>query len=137
AGEGIVLHATTTLGVALGRGEEPEAGVALLREAREMADARSDLDELFRVYANLTTVLDLVGRRAEAVDIAYEGIDASRRAGLEAVFGNFLRGNAADSLYLLGRWEECRAMSVTALEWSPGGAVARPLDSSAFVDIES
>jgi DNA-binding CsgD family transcriptional regulator/tetratricopeptide (TPR) repeat protein len=137
AGEAVVLHATTTLGVVLGWGEEPEAGVALLREALAMASARADLDELFRIYANLTTVLDLVGRRREAVDVAYEGIDASRRAGLEAVFGNFLRGNAADSLYLLGRWKECSAMSATALEWSPGGAVARPLDSLAFVEIET
>ena len=136
-GEGVVLHATTTLGVVLGWGEEPEVGVALLDEARTMAASRGDLDELFRVYANLTTVLDLVGRRREAVDVAYEGIDASRRAGLEAVFGNFLRGNAADSLYLLGRWAECSAMSATALEWNPGGAVARPLDSLAFVEIET
>ncbi|HEY8438360.1 MAG TPA: LuxR C-terminal-related transcriptional regulator [Candidatus Limnocylindrales bacterium] len=136
-GESVVLHATTTLGVVLGWGDEPEAGVRLLEEARAMAAARGDLDELFRIYANLTTVLDLVGRRREAVDVAYEGIEASRRAGLEAVFGNFLRGNAADSLYLLGRWEECRAMSATALEWSPGGAVARPLDSLAFVEIEA
>ena len=137
AGEGIVLHATTTLGVVFGWGDEPESGVRLLREARAMARGRGDLDELFRIYANLTTVLDLVGRRGEAVDVAYEGIEASRRAGLEAVFGNFLRGNATESLYLLGRWDECRAMSATALEWSPGGAVARPLDTSAFVEIET
>jgi len=137
AGEAVVLHATTTLGVVLGWGEEPESGVALLRQARELAEARGDLEELFRIFANLTTVLDLVGRRAEAVDVAYEGIEASRRAGLEAVFGNFLRGNAAQTLYALGRWEECRAMSATALEWSPGGAVARPLDSLAFVEIEA
>ena len=32
-----------------------------------------DPDALFRVRANLTTVLDLVGRRAEAVDVAYRG----------------------------------------------------------------
>jgi DNA-binding CsgD family transcriptional regulator/tetratricopeptide (TPR) repeat protein len=136
-GEAVVLHATTTLGVVHGWGTEPETGVALLREARAMAERCGDLDELFRVYANLTTVLDLVGRRGEAVDVAYEGIEVSRRAGLEAIYGNFLRGNAADSLYLLGRWEECRAMSATALEWSPGGAVARPLDSLAFVEIET
>src|SRR4029078_2537640 len=62
---------------------------------------------------------------------------ASRRAGLEAVFGNFLRGNAAQTLYALGRWEEGRGVSARALEWSPVGAVARPLDSLAFVEIET
>ncbi|MEO5940553.1 MAG: LuxR C-terminal-related transcriptional regulator [Candidatus Limnocylindrales bacterium] len=137
-GEAIVVHATTTLGVALGWGDAPEAGVALLDEARGLAERAGDADELFRVYANLTTVLDLVGRRAEAVDVAYEGIEASRRAGLEAVYGNFLRANASDSLYLLGRWEESSKISATALEWSPAGVTfARPIDSLAVVEIET
>jgi DNA-binding CsgD family transcriptional regulator/tetratricopeptide (TPR) repeat protein len=137
-GEGVVLHATTTLGVSLGWGDEPERSVALLEEARDLAERSGDLDELFRVYANLTTVLDLVGRRREAVEVAYAGIEASRRAGLEAVYGNFLRGNASDSLYLLGRWPESRAISATALEWSPSGfAFARPIDSLAIVEIET
>ena len=39
------------------------------RRRRELDDP----DALFRVTANLTTVLDLVGRRAEAVDVAYRG----------------------------------------------------------------
>ena len=138
AGQGVVVHATTTLGVSLGWGDDPEAGVALLHEARQLAEQAGDHDELFRVYANLTTVLDLVGRRGEAVDIAYAGIEASRRAGLEAVYGNFLRGNASDTLYLLGRWPESSSMSATALEWSPVGvAFARPVDSLAIVEIET
>jgi DNA-binding CsgD family transcriptional regulator/tetratricopeptide (TPR) repeat protein len=138
AGESLVVRASTTLGVSLGWGDDPEAGVALLHDARRLAEQAGDLDELFRVYANLTTVLDLVGRRGEAVDIAYVGIDASRQAGLEAVYGNFLRGNASDSLYLLGRWPESSAMSATANEWSPAGfALAMPVDSLAMVEIET
>ena len=136
-GEAIVVHATTTLGVALGWGDEPEAGIALLEEARGLAERAGAADELFRVYANLTTVLDLVGRRTEAVDVAYAGIEASRAAGLEAVYGNFLRGNASDSLYLLGRWSESRAMSATALEWSPSGVFAKPIDNLAIIEIET
>ena len=137
-GATIVVHATTTLGVALGWGDAPEAGVALLEEARGLAELAGDADEVFRVYANLTTVLDLVGRRPEAVKVAYEGIEASRRAGLEAVYGNFLRGNASDSLYLLGRWAESSEISARALEWSPAGvAFVRPIDTLAIVEIET
>jgi len=137
-GKTVVVHATTTLGVALGWGDAPEAGVALLEEARGLAERAGDADEVFRVYANLTTVLDLVGRRPEAVDVAYEGIEASRRAGLEAVYGNFLRGNASDTLYLLGRWKEASATSTTALEWSPAGvAFVRPIDTLAILEIET
>ncbi len=115
------LHATTTLGVSLGWRADPDAAVAMLGEARAMAEELGDLDELFRVYANLTTVLDLAGRHEEAVAVASEGIEAARVAGLEAVYGNFLRGNAADSLFLLGRWQEARSLSMTALEWLPAG----------------
>jgi DNA-binding CsgD family transcriptional regulator/tetratricopeptide (TPR) repeat protein len=137
-GRALLAHATTTLGVSLGWGDDPESGVALLGEARALAEEADDHDELFRVYANLTTVLDLVGRREEAVKIAYEGIEATRRAGLEAVYGNFLRGNAADSLFLIGRWAESRALSATSLEWSPAGVVfVNSVDSLAIVEIET
>ena len=102
-----------------------------------MAEELGDLDELFRVHANLTTVLELAGRHEEAVEVASEGIAAAKDAGLEAVYGNVLRGNAADSLFLLGRWEEARDMSRIALEWLPTGInFLNALVSLATVEIE-
>ena len=69
--------------------------------------------------------------------VAFEGIAAARSAGLEAVYGNFLRGNAADSLFLLGRWQEARSLSMTALEWLPAGVnFLNTLVSLATVEIE-
>ena len=124
AGEGAEIHAVhalTTLGVDEGWGGHPEAGVRHLREARGLAERSGRLDEVFRAIANLTTILDLLGRREEAVEIARDGIETARRFGLEAVYGNWLRGNAADSLFQLGRWSESRSLSETALEWSPAG----------------
>jgi hypothetical protein len=73
------------------------------------------------VYANLTTVLDLLGRRDEAIAVAYEGIAEAERAGQATVYGNFLRANAADSLFFLGRWPECRRLCLDALSWNPVG----------------
>ena len=82
-------------------------------------------------------VLELAGRHEEAVKVASAGIEAAKAAGLEAVYGNVLRGNAADSLFLLGRWEEARAMSMTALEWLPAGInFLNALVSLATVEIE-
>ena len=131
------LHATTTLGVSLGWRADPEAALAMLTDARAMAEELGDLDELFRIHANLTTVLELAGRHEEAVKVASAGIEAAKAAGLEAVYGNVLRGNAADSLFLLGRWEEARAMSMTALEWLPAGInFLNALVSLATVEIE-
>jgi DNA-binding CsgD family transcriptional regulator/tetratricopeptide (TPR) repeat protein len=131
------LHATTTLGVSLGWRADPEAALAMLTDARAAAEALGDLDELFRVHANMTTVLELAGRHEEAVEVAKAGIEAAREAGLEAVYGNVLRGNAADSLFLLGRWDEARTMSMTALEWLPAGInFLNALVSLATVEIE-
>lgn len=131
------LHATTTQGVILGWRADPDAAVAMLRDAMRMAESLGDIDELFRVYANLTTVLDLAGRHEEAVAVASEGIDRARASGLEAVYGNILRGNAADSLYLLGRWAEARDLSMTALEWLPAGVnFLNTLVALATVEIE-
>lgn len=131
------LHATTTLGVSLGWRADPETALSMLAEARRMAEELGDLDELFRVRANITTVLELAGRHEEAVTVASEGIEAARVAGLEAVYGNVLRGNAADSLFLLGRWDEARSLSMTALEWLPTGVnFLNALVSLATVEIE-
>ncbi len=114
-------HAICTLGITKVWGEDPEAGVALLREARSIAEELGRLGDIFRATANLTTALDVLGRRREAVDVATAGIEAARAFGQEATYGNFLRGNGADSLFMLGRWEECRRLGETALEWSPVG----------------
>ena len=133
-----VLHATTTLGVVAGWGDAPETGVELLRGARAEAEALGRLDDMFRATANLTTVLDLLGRREEAVEIANEGIEAARRFGQEAVYGNFLGANAADTLFLLGRWDEARALSHRSLEWSPTGAShVNAVLNLAIVEVES
>jgi DNA-binding CsgD family transcriptional regulator/tetratricopeptide (TPR) repeat protein len=115
------IRATTTLGVAMAWGSDPERAIDLLRDAEQGARAIDDHDELFRIMANLTTVLDLVGRRTEAIEVAYRGIDEARTAGLEAVYGNFLAGNVAETLILLGRWSEARSLCLRALRWAPVG----------------
>ena len=117
------VHATTTLAVALAWGSDPAGAIDLLREAEQAAIELDDPDALFRIRANLTTVLDLVGRRAEAVDVAYAGIEDARRVGLEAVYGNFLAGNVAESLFFLGRWPEARSVAQRAMSWLPVGVV--------------
>ena len=117
------IHAVTTLAVASAWGSDPTTSIELLRGAERVAREMDDPDALFRIRANLTTVLDLDGRRTEAVDVAYEGIADARRAGLEAVYGNFLAGNVVDSLFTLGRWTEARTLSERAMSWLPVGVV--------------
>ncbi len=115
------IHALTTLGVSEGWSDRPETGLALLGEARRLALEAGEVDAIFRTYANETTILDLLGERERAIEVALAGIEAMRTLGVEAAYGNFLRGNAAETLFALGRWEEARRLSETALEWSPAG----------------
>lgn len=115
------IHALATLGVSEGWGDRPDGGLALLAEARRLAAEAGDVDALFRTYANETTILDLLGERERAIEVALVGIEAMSALGMEATYGNFLRGNAADTLFTLGRWAEARRLSETAVEWSPAG----------------
>jgi len=131
-----LLHATCTLAVADAWGEDPEPAVWMLRQTRDAAAELGGLDDLFRVYANLTTVLDLLGRREEAIAIAYEGIAEAERAGQATVYGNFLRANAAESLFFLGRWAECRRLCLDALSWNPVGIwYLSPLHNLATLEV--
>jgi DNA-binding CsgD family transcriptional regulator/tetratricopeptide (TPR) repeat protein len=131
-----LLHATCTLAVAEAWGEEPEPAVEMLRQTLVDAAALGRLDDLFRVYANLTTVLDLLGRREEAIAMAYEGIAEAEREGQATVYGNFLRANASESLYFMGRWPECRRLCLDALSWNPVGIwFLSPLLNLATVEV--
>jgi DNA-binding CsgD family transcriptional regulator/tetratricopeptide (TPR) repeat protein len=131
-----LLHATCTLAVAEAWGDEPEPAVEMLIRTRDEAARLGGLDDLFRVYANLTTVLDMLGRREEAIAVAYEGIAEAERVGHATVYGNFLRANAAESLYFMGRWQECRRLCLDALSWSPVGIwFLSPLLNLATVEV--
>ncbi len=70
-----------------------------------------------RVAANHTTLLDLDARREEALAVVQASLDDARAGGLAASYGAFLRGNAADILYRLGRWQEAEAECRIAMEW--------------------
>ena len=131
-----LLHATCTLAVAQAWGDEPEPAVEMLRQTLVDAAALGRLDDLFRVYANLPTVLDLLGRREEAIAMAYEGIAEAEREGQATVYGNFLRANASESLYFMGRWPECRRLCLDALSWNPVGIwFLSPLLNLATVEV--
>ncbi len=132
------VHATTTLAVAMAWGKDPQRAIEMLHEAEAAARALGDPEAVFRVSANLTTVLDLDGRRSEAVEVAFRGIASARADGLDAAFGNLLIGNVSESLILLGRWDEARELTDRALAWLPAGvAYLTTVLGRATVEIES
>ena len=114
-------HATCTLGVDMGWLGEIDQGLTLLEEATELARSAGRLDEMMRCYANRTTLLDLDSRRVQAVGVVQLGLADAARGGLALTYGSFLRGNAADILFQLGRWQEAEAECRAALEFRPAG----------------
>jgi DNA-binding CsgD family transcriptional regulator/tetratricopeptide (TPR) repeat protein len=117
-----LAHATDTLAVDLGFGQgQIDKALVLLDEAIDAARRAERLDELMRCYANRTTLLDLDSRREDALAAVKEGIAEAERGGLALTYGSFLRGNAADILFQLGRWAESEAECRAALEFPPAG----------------
>ncbi len=138
AAEPEAVHALTTLAVANSYGDAPETAVDLLREALARAEAHGLIDEAMRASANLTHVLELLGRPGEAIDEAYRGIAAARDVDLGAVYGNLLGGNAAGVLLEVGRWAECRELLLRAIDWSPSGSASvNALVNLATLEIEA
>jgi DNA-binding CsgD family transcriptional regulator len=116
-----LAHATDTLAVDLGFSGQIDRALALLDQALVAARAAGRLDELMRCYANKTTLLDLDSRREQALAVVKEGITEAKRGGLGLTYGAFLRGNAADILFQLGRWQESEDECRAALEFPPAG----------------
>lgn len=136
SGEAWLGHATCTLGVVDGWLGRPASAVARLERALGIAVRLGRLEDAFRARANLATILDLEGRREEAVQVANAGIAVAAAAGLEEVHGNRLRSGAVDSLFPLGRWREARELAMRALEWAPAG-IGFVHAALAFITVET
>jgi ATP/maltotriose-dependent transcriptional regulator MalT len=131
-------HATCTLGIARAWSAAPSDAIVLLERAREIAAEVGDADDWFRATLNLTTALTLLHRGEEAIAVTMDAIDRARQDGVEAVYGNALRGNVAEALFLTGRWAEARESIRKALEWSPAAdAFADAAVTSAMLEVES
>jgi DNA-binding CsgD family transcriptional regulator/tetratricopeptide (TPR) repeat protein len=116
-----MAHALCTLGVDLAYLGELDRGLALLEASAIAARKQGRLDDLMRAALNRTTLLDLDARRTQALDVVTVSVRDARSGGLERTYGAFLRGNAADILYQLGRWRECERECRAGMEWPPAG----------------
>ena len=116
-----LAHALCTLGVDLAWQGKLDQGLALLKASSAVARREGRLDDLMRAALNRTTVLDLDARREQALEVVTVGIRDAEAGGLGRTYGSFLRGNAADILYQLGRWPESEAECRVGMEWQPTG----------------
>ncbi|GHF84122.1 AAA family ATPase [Streptomyces filamentosus] len=105
--EATELNARLTLGTIMVAAGDRESGLAEMHAVRERTTALGQFHEAARAHINLTSALESLGRSAEAVELADAGLELARTRGLVESAG-WIRGNKAESLHSLGRWDEAR-----------------------------
>jgi DNA-binding CsgD family transcriptional regulator/tetratricopeptide (TPR) repeat protein len=80
-----------------------------------------------RAYINLSDVLELLGRHAEAAQTAAAGIELATRTGMTRTLGSYLIGNRADSLLRMGQPDEADELTSQALAALPEGVFSATL----------
>jgi DNA-binding CsgD family transcriptional regulator/tetratricopeptide (TPR) repeat protein len=110
-----------TLGSASSYLSAPESGLGPLRSGLLLARELDIPWTALRGHINLSDVLELLGRHAEAAQTAAEGLELAASAGLARALGSYLAGNQAEPLLRLGKWEEADQLTAQVLRDLPEG----------------
>jgi DNA-binding CsgD family transcriptional regulator len=108
------LDAQLTSAHAMVYAGEIEAGLAVGQEVAESARSAGLSWLATRAHINTSDMLLMLGRYAEAVEMADAGLALTEQAGLNRTAGAFLRGNRGEALLRSGRWEEAMASTPPA-----------------------
>lgn len=100
--------ARSALGVCLAMtSADPDAGIRETRRSLAIGRAIGDAEHVASAYGGLTDSLMRLGRLDEAVTVADEAAEVGRQVGvLRSWFGVYMF-NAAEALFVAGRWDEC------------------------------
>ena len=109
-------HALNTRAMDRVRDGEVDQALADMDNALRIAEEVGDVDDIDRAYCNRIDVLSVAGRLDDAVDVANAGIGVAKRLGMVTFWGTHYLCNAANLLFLLGRWEESEAARLQAEE---------------------
>ncbi|MEV6653236.1 AAA family ATPase [Streptomyces sp. NPDC051219] len=133
--EEIELTARLTVGALLADAGDIDAGLAEMYAVKNRVVELGLFSQVGRSHVNLPSTLESLGRSQEAVQIAAEGIELSRKYGLLDVEAWAL-GNMTESLLALGRWDEAaervQRLQAVAQSAKPRGAAAWQLAELAF-----
>ncbi|TVL94271.1 helix-turn-helix transcriptional regulator [Streptomyces sp. SAJ15] len=106
------LNARMTLGGMTVDAGDVASGLATMRQVSRRATQLGDITVLVRCFTNLTSVLEGVGRSAEAVEVAEEGLGILRHCGLTDARA-WVHGNQSESQFHLGCWTASEEAAVT------------------------
>ena len=118
----------------MGRYEE---GIALLRESLDTALAIGDAERAGISYSNLTHLLDEQGELEQSIAESLESVRILDDLGMKRTFGAFMRAEAAERMFRVGRWREAQALFDEAEALGPTGMALKSwLTSSATLLVE-
>ncbi|WP_328540759.1 helix-turn-helix transcriptional regulator [Streptomyces sp. NBC_00344] len=103
--EDIELNARLTLGSLMVDSGDVEDGLATMYAIRQRTAELGLVSENCRAHTNLASNLESVGRSSEAVVVATEGAEVTRRYGLRDQEA-WVVANLGESLFALGRWDD-------------------------------
>ncbi|MCU1472083.1 helix-turn-helix transcriptional regulator [Amnibacterium sp.] len=119
--------ARLTVGVATTWLGEFDDALDELRAAIGLAQEAGAVFTTLRGAINLSHVLEMQGRSAEAAAVADEGMAVAERSGLVRTLGDYLAGNLAESLLHVGEWARAEQVIERALRTRPEGIYAATL----------
>jgi DNA-binding CsgD family transcriptional regulator len=99
-------HARNSLGSALSGIGRIDEGIEQLHQARAIALETRSWADVARAAVNEGSALRNMARHEDAVRLSLEGAEIAHERGLDHSAGAFLRLNAAESLWALGRWDD-------------------------------
>lgn len=111
------MRAFNTLGPSYVHSGEVEAGFEAFEQARRLAESDPRIMVGYRI--NYSDSLNLLGRYAEAAEVAKTGIAEATEVGLTRSLGSMLAGNAAEPLIALGEWDDAERLIINAIELDP------------------
>ncbi|MEV7542143.1 AAA family ATPase [Streptomyces sp. NPDC089915] len=115
------LNARITYGCLLMDSGATDTGLAELHTVKDRATELGHTVVAGRAHINITSQLESMGRSREAVELAEQGVELVSRARLLDTEA-WVRGNMAESLYSLGRWDEAAEAARRTLHVGHGAA---------------
>ena len=103
-------------------GGDVDAGIATYRDGLAIAERLGGVEGIALGHANLSALLDRVGRTAASLEAARAGFAITQRLGVARTYGGGLLGHAAKALFDLGRWDEAAAAADEGLALDPVGS---------------
>jgi DNA-binding CsgD family transcriptional regulator len=98
-----------------------DAGLSDLRAGLDLALRGNFPASALRGYINLSDALQLLGRHAEAMEVAAQGRALAARVGRARTLGSFLAGNMAMSALQQGHWPETERLTAESLRTAREG----------------